>query len=98
MTYPFQSLLVAESFPAAMNVYHGLFAFDGFGDMKSLIKKADEIALAAIIAIAGSSSFRWIHHGLKPKKWIAVVLAILLFATLLELGDIGNNEFIYFQF
>ncbi len=91
-------LFRAESFTAAMNIYQGLFAFNGLGEAGSFLKKVDEIALAAIVAIVGPSSFQWIHHGLKPKKWIAVVAALLFIATLLELGDIGNNEFIYFQF
>lgn len=91
-------LFRAETFSTAMNVYYGLFGYNGVGDIPKSWSKIGIIALAAAFAIIGPSSYVWVHTHLKPNKATAILLAVLTLAVLLELGDIGNNEFIYFQF
>ncbi|MBO1905761.1 MBOAT family protein [Microvirga sp. 3-52] len=86
-------LFRAPSFDAALRIYEGLIGLTSIGETF----KWRAIALAAAIACLGPTAWTAMQF-VPPRRWIAVGLAVVLMAVLLQIGDAANYEFIYFQF
>jgi D-alanyl-lipoteichoic acid acyltransferase DltB (MBOAT superfamily) len=86
-------LFRAPSFDAALRIYEGLL---GFGPVGAGFKWRT-IAAAAAVAIFGPTTWTLVHK-LPPRRWLAIVFAVLFLAVLFKIGDDSNYEFIYFQF
>ncbi|MBM6594623.1 MBOAT family O-acyltransferase [Microvirga pudoricolor] len=86
-------LFRATTFEGALRIYEGLFGLGSFGAGF----KWRAIAIAAAVAVIGPTAWAFVHK-LPPRRWIAVLFAILFVIVLFKIGDDANYEFIYFQF
>jgi hypothetical protein len=85
----------AGSLEAAWNVYQGLATLPGL----SAVGRALPIIVAALVAVllpASQDIAAWLNE--RPRKVVAVALALAVVAILVELGDREAYEFVYFQF
>lgn len=86
-------LFRATSFDAAIAIYKAMFGFAPIGSGF----KWRALVIGAVFAFLGPTAWNLVHR-MPPKRWIAVVLAILLILVMFKIGDDVNYEFIYFQF
>lgn len=86
-------LFRATSFDAAWTMYESMLGLGADGGSF----KWRSIALAAAVAMIGPTAWTLVHK-LPPRKWVAVLGAILFVVILFKIGDDANYEFIYFQF
>ena len=85
----------AGSLEAAWNVYQGLATLPGW----SAVGRAWPIIVAGAIAFTLPPSQDIVARLTeRPRKVVAVALALLVVAVLVELGDREAYEFVYFQF
>ncbi len=85
----------AGSLEAAWNVYRGLAMLPDLG----AVGRAWPIIVAGAIAFTLPPSqdiVAWLNE--RPRKVVAAVLALVVVAILIELGDREAYEFVYFQF
>jgi len=88
-------LFRAPDFATATNMLAGMAGAGGFA---SGLDKPLLIAAAAAISLIGPTSWTVAMERLKPNRAIAVVVAIVAFAVVLEVGKGQPQSFIYFQF
>ena len=86
-------LFRAGTFDTATRVYE---AMAGFAPLGASFKWRS-IAFAAAVAIIGPTAWAFVHK-LPPKRWVALLFALVFVIVLFKLGDDANYEFIYFQF
>ncbi len=86
-------LFRAQGFGAAMEIYKGLLGLSGVGEGF----KWRALVPAALVAILGPTAWQ-AANGMKPRLWLAILLAIVFVLVLFKIGDDANYEFIYFQF
>jgi D-alanyl-lipoteichoic acid acyltransferase DltB (MBOAT superfamily) len=88
----------AESFTAALSIVHAMTDFSSIlPDIDMDIDEALVIA-AILLSLFGPTSHKAALEKIKPKPIIALMLSLLFIKILLEVGDNGYTEFIYFQF
>jgi hypothetical protein len=56
------------------------------------------LAVGALLAILGPSSYEVAVERLRPAVWKAVLVGLVLLFLILETGSGSYSEFIYFQF
>jgi D-alanyl-lipoteichoic acid acyltransferase DltB (MBOAT superfamily) len=93
-------LFRAESFAGAWEVASGML---GFNDIVTVGNEVDGrfwrlMAVGALIATVGPSSYQVAVERLRPAVWKAVLVSVVLVYLILETGSGGYSEFIYFQF
>lgn len=86
-------LFRAQGFGAAMEIYKGLLGLSGVGEGF----KWRALVPAALVAILGPTAWQ-AANGMKPRLWLAILLALVFVLVLFKIGDDANYEFIYFQF
>ena len=86
-------LFRATSFDAALRIYAALFGFAPLGPGL----KWRALAIAAALALVGPTAWAAVHR-LPPRRSVAAGFGLVLVLALLELGNDGNYDFIYFQF
>lgn len=86
-------LFRAQGFGAAMEIYKGLLGLSGIGEGF----KWRALVPAALVAILGPTAWQ-AANGMKPRLWLAILLALVFVLVLFKIGDDANYEFIYFQF
>ena len=90
-------LFRAPSFEAATAVYAGLTGLTAAGIGSAPSEFWQLLALAVALATLGPTAWK-LSRGLPPLRWAGALVALLLAAVLLKVGDDTNADFIYAQF
>ena len=90
-------LFRAPSFSAATAVYAGLLSLNPAGPGQAAMAFWPLLALGAALATIGPTAWT-LSRSLPPLRWAAALIALVLVAVLLKVGDDSNADFIYAQF
>jgi D-alanyl-lipoteichoic acid acyltransferase DltB (MBOAT superfamily) len=90
-------LFRAPSFSAATAVYAGLLGLNPAGPGQAAMAFWPLLALGAALATIGPTAWT-LSRSLPPLRWAAALIALVLVAVLLKVGDDSNADFIYAQF
>ena len=90
-------LFRAPSFSAATAIMTGLLGLGAQGTGASPATFWQLLVVAAALATIGPTAWK-LSRETPPLRWAAAIVALLLVAVLLKVGDDSNAEFIYAQF
>ena len=89
----------AENIEVANSVMNSMVGLSGLGfEINAEIKRLWLLPVALFFSIYGMTFLDFSLNKMKPNKYLASGLAVLLIYIVLELGKGQLNEFIYFQF
>lgn len=85
----------APTFEVAMNMLEGMAGLHG---LAGSLSGALLISIAAVVSIAGPTTYHVVTRWYRPQPAFAVATALLFVAVVLEVGAGQPKTFIYFQF
>lgn len=88
-------LFRADTFSAAATMLGAMCALDGLGGK---FTGGTLIAVAALISIAGPTSFDFVSRIMRPHPAVAATAALIAAIVVLEVGKGQPQSFVYFQF